>query len=384
MTLVSQIDAMHEQAAKLIGLDDFGANDYLEPLRLLMADHDRLGLRGTEPLTFGATVGSLVARLIAHDNFKRYPQYLQTKIEKPLIITGLPRTGSTSLHRLLAKDPHCQYLVPWLGNAPQPRPPRETWEQNPGYQMTHQGLEALYASAPVLRGMHPMQAGEADECRFAMEPSFWSPALAFSAVVGDYARWVEQSDARPAYAYYRKVLGLIAGDDRRQWILKDPTTHPWAPQRLLETFPDARIVWTHRDPATAIASVADMLLHARRQRAEVSVAQNGREHVQMWSVAIERLTRALEELPDSQIIHIHIDELQADPAGTAERIYRYFDMPVAEDTRAAWQNHARRDARSGHAEHHYRPEDAGVERAALEAQMPEYCARYRLRYGNAH
>lgn len=383
MSLVSQIDALHEQAAQLTGFDDFGPPDYREPMKLLMADYDRLAIPTGIEMAAGAFVGMLAARLFAYRGFRDHPAFAAARIEKPIIILGMPRTGTTSLQRLLAQDPDCQYLVPWLGNAPQPRPPRETWEANPWFQATHQGLEMLYTIAPMLRAMHPMRAGDADECRYAMEPSLWSPALAFAGVVGDYADWVVKADTRPAYTYFRKVLGLIAAGDRRHWILKDPTTHLWAPETMMEFFPDARLVYTHREPVTAMASVADMLWNIRvlRQRG-LTPQQNGREHLAMWAPAIERTTRVLERLPSWQVVHVHIEELNSDPVGTAERIYGHFGMPVGARTLDAWKRHVKTDARSGHGAHRYQAESAGIQASEVEARMPEYCASYRQRYGH--
>lgn len=381
MSLVSRMEALHEEAARQTGLHDFGPGDYREPMRLLLADYDRLGEAGGIEMAAGATVGILVARLTAYEGFKRHPDFAAARIEKPIIILGMPRTGTTSLQRLLAKDPGCQYLVPWLGNAPQPRPPRDTWEADPMFQATHAGLEMLYQIAPMLRAMHPMCADQADECRYAMEPSMWSPALAFAGVVGDYAQWMVSADRRPAYDYFRRVLGLIAGGDRRHWILKDPTTHLWAPETMLEFFPDARLVFTHREPVTALASVADMLLNIRRLRQRgITPEQNGAEHVALWAPAVERTAQVLERLPASQVLHVHIRELNDDPVGTAQRIYGHFEMPVGPETLDAWRQHAGADARSGHGEHRYKAEASGIDARRIEALMPTYCDFYRRRY----
>ena len=231
-SFLSRFDEFHEQAMKATGFDDFGASEYTEPLKLPLADYDKYGSFTPigEQITSAGTVGLLAARLFAQQGFKQHPDFIATPIEKPIVILGLPRSGSTTLHRLLVRDPDTQHLVPWLGNTPMPRPPRETWESNPFYQMTKQALDGFWEIFPDVKLMHPMLADEPDECRYAFESTFWSPATAFAGVMeGAYGEWVSNTVPRYAYAHYRKVMGLIAGGDRRRWILKDPTTHSWVP-----------------------------------------------------------------------------------------------------------------------------------------------------------
>lgn len=386
MTFLSQFDALHEQATKAAGLDDFGPADYIVPMKLLLSDYDngnRFNPLG-EQMICGAMVGLLVSRLIARQGFKTHLEFTHASIKKPIIILGMPRTGSTALHRLLVKDPGTQCLTPWLGNTPMPRPPKETWEDNPWFQMTAQGLEQFYQICPALKPMHPMLPGEADECRYGMEPSFWSPGFAFFGASGEYAEWVINADARYAYEYYKKVLGLIAGGDTRRWILKDPTTHIWAPQAALDAFPDALFVYTHRDPVTAMASLSDMMYTVRGMREPgLTSEQNGREQLALWGQAIEKTEEVLNQLSPSRIFNVHINELQADLAGTAERIYRYFELPVSDEAHQCWQQHARMDARSGHGAHHYKTESTGFNSNDVKAAIGRYCEKYRKLYGTA-
>ena len=179
---LSRFDAFHEQAMKATGLDDFGSTEYIEPMKLLLADYDKVGQFTPvgEMISSGGVVGLLISRLFAQQGFKTHPEFLNTPIEKPIVILGLPRSGSTTLQRLLAQDPGVQYLTPWLGNTPMPRPPRETWDANPWYQMTKQALDGFWEIFPDVKLMHPMLADLADECRYAFECTFWSPAIAFA------------------------------------------------------------------------------------------------------------------------------------------------------------------------------------------------------------
>ncbi|MET0986720.1 MAG: sulfotransferase [Steroidobacteraceae bacterium] len=383
-SLVAQIDAFHEQAAKATGFDDFGPPEYTAPLKLLLGDFDRYEdfNAATEQLVSGAIVLLLISRLCAQQGFKQHPALTTAPVQKPLIILGMPRTGSTALQRLLAKDPANQWITPWLGNTPMPRPPRATWESNPWYQMTAQGLQQFYGIFPELMGVHPMIADQADECRYGMEPSFWSPALAFAGTLGrDYAQWIPQSDARYAYRYYRRILGLIAGGDQRRWLLKDPTTHPWAPQALIETFPDANFVYTHREPVTAIASMSAMLYvvrHARTPR--LSPQQNAREQLAFTAPAVSELDKMLQSLGPNRVFHVHINELNADPVGTAQRIYGHFKLPVTQEALDGWQHHVTSDARAGHGLHQYTSEELELSPREVYDAFGAYTETYRRLY----
>ena len=383
MTLLTQFEALHEQAIKATNLDDFGAPDYVEPMKLLLSTYDkggRLNALGIE-MTVSATVGILVARLLAQQAFKAHPQFVNAEIEKPIIILGLPRTGSTALQRLLAKDPGCQWLTPWICNTPMPRPPRETWESNPMYQMTAQGLDQFFANFDGLLGLHPIRVAEADECRFIFDQTFWSPPLGGIGAFGDYTDWVVQADPHYAYAYHRKLLGLIAGGDTRRWILKDPTTHPFALPTLLDTYPDACFVFTHRDPVTALSSVSSMVYAIRKMREpSVSSAQNGRDQLALWGPTAEKMNSVLSSLPADRVIDIHVRELEADPVGTAEKIYRHFKQPVTDAARAAWTHHACTDARTGHAPHHYTIESCGFTASDVYDVVGGYGEKYRYQY----
>jgi hypothetical protein len=354
-------------------------------MKLLLADYDRYGCFTAvgEMISSGAMVTLLIARLMAQKGFKEYPEFANARIEKPIIILSMPRTGSTQLHRLLAQAPSLQHLTPWLGNTPMPRPPRETWDSNPWFQMTKQGLDAFWEIFPDVKPMHPMIADEPDECRYGFECTFWSPSLGFTGPLGGrYATWVASTTPRYAYQHYRKVLGLIAGEDKRRWVLKDPTTHSWAPDQLLEAFPDACYVYMHRDPVKALGSVADMLYPIRFTRmAYLTREQHGRDQLKFWAPAIEKLDAALSQLPPSRIIDVHINELHADPVGTAEKIFAHFNIPVTDVDKRAWQRYVDADPRGGHGEHRFEPESVGLTSQEVYAALPNYYAGYLRRYG---
>src|ERR1700739_2795658 len=161
-TDVGTVDELHASATKLVGLDDFGTDDddYLEALDVLLDSYRVEAGRtvlGSKMNRFFLR-GALVARLLAESAWKQYPQHADVSIERPIFVTGLPRTGTTILHRLLGADPVHQGRHRWLAKSPQPRPPRDTWDSNPWYSALNAQFEKAHAENPEYTGLHFMAA----------------------------------------------------------------------------------------------------------------------------------------------------------------------------------------------------------------------------------
>jgi Sulfotransferase family len=377
MNFVAQYEVFHELAVKATGLDDFGTCEYVEPLKLALSDFDnytKFSPAG-EQMMSSWLIGQLVGRLFAQQGFKSHPNFSNAPVNRPLIIIGMMRTGSTALLRLLAADPANQHLPFWLATMPMPRPVREAWEGNPWYRQAAQGLEQFYQAIPKIKRLHPMQAAEADECHLVLDHSCWSAGLASTARAPEYFEWYKGADARYAYQYYKKVLGLIAGGSTKRWVLKDPP-HLWGLDALLDVFPDACIVFTHRDITTSMTSMSSLVYELRRVREpELTSAQHGREMLAFWGQGLDKAERVRNVNDPARFFDIHIDQLQSDPIGMAESIYRYFNMPFTEQSRQALAQHVASDPRAGHGAHHYKTKDFGFTEHDVYANIGEYYER---------
>jgi len=378
MGFLTEFDAFHERAAQAVGLDDFGAADYVGPMKLLLSDYDehsRFAAAGTQMVGAGI-VGQLAARLLAQQGFKSHRESLTVPIDKPIFIVGMMRTGSTALHRLISKDPSNQWLPPWLGVTPMPRPARESWESNLLYQQMVEAFVQLDQLNPRIRQAHPMSAGEPDECRFATDPTFWSPGMAATAVVPEYAQWCLNGDARYAYREYRRVLALIAGGSHQRWVLKD-VCHLWGVDALLDVFPDACIVVTHRDLRSSMPSMASLAYELRRLREpELTPEQNARELIPLWGQALDKTEQVRARNPASRFLDVRIEEIESDPMGTVERIYRHFQLPMSDSSRRALKAHAAMNIRAGHSARRYSLEDFGLTEHEVHSGVGLYYDRY--------
>jgi sulfotransferase family protein len=247
-------------AIKSAGRDDFGSDSYREPLEVFTA-----ACRDEAELTpFGKfLVAAMLQRALANRlSLQRWasehPEVRAEVITAPWVIVGLPRTGTSILSMLLGLDPGARPLLQW--EAAHPIPPVTLAEagNDPRIAKTAKELAGLLKLNPPLKAMHPFGATLAEECVTLFMYDLRTLALETQAHVPSYARWLEQADMTPAYAQHRLALQVL--QSRRpteRWILKTPN-HLWHLDALIAAYPDARIIWTHRDPGPVVTSLASL------------------------------------------------------------------------------------------------------------------------------
>jgi hypothetical protein len=321
----------HETARSLTGLDDFGSDDYREGLDVLLRamDSDVNFTPVGRDFGAGTIIATLCARLHAQEGWKRHPECLQQSIHRPLIITGIPRTGTTALHKLLSLDPQFQGLEHWLADTPMPRPPRALWESNPHYQATVAGLDAFFQAVPEMRAAHEMTAHEVDECLEVLKQSFTTNRFSSGWHVPSYDAWFLEQDERASYRRYADVLRLIGTDDRRRWLLKNPG-HIAQLDVLLETFPDACVVQTHRDPVKALPSLCSVLAMSRRilEGDGVRLSRIGRRECRYWSEAVERAASVREQHSPRQFFDVDHRRFHGEPMQVVGELYAHFGLDL--------------------------------------------------------
>ncbi|PQM49324.1 hypothetical protein C1Y40_00445 [Mycobacterium talmoniae] len=259
-TDVGTVEDLHASASKFVGLDDFGADDdnYREALGVLLdsyqteADLTPLGSKMNRFFLRGA----LVARLLSQAAWQQHPEHADVVIERPIFVTGLPRTGTTALHRLLGADPAHQGLQMWLAEYPQPRPPRDTWDTNPVFQQLQAQFSQHHDENPGYTGLHFMTADELEECWQLLRQSLHSVSYETLAHLPSYAQWLSRQDWGPSYRRHRRNLQLIGlYDAEKRWVLKNPS-HLFALDALMATYPDALVVQCHRPAETIMRRCA--------------------------------------------------------------------------------------------------------------------------------
>ncbi len=382
-------DALHAAASSAAGgLDDFGDTDYREGLAVLLeayAKEARLTPFGRGMLK-AQLVAILRARLEAVAAWKREPSLRSVRIEAPLFVLGLPRTGTSALHALLAQDPTKQVLEYWLAQSPRPRPPRESWEREPRYRAAVRELRTVYWIDPGLRAIHDLTADGPEECRHLLGQSFTDDTFDSNATIPSYTAWYRERDMRASYRWHRAVLALIGSTSpERRWVLKYPA-HMAHLEALLEVYPDACFVFTHRDPAQVLPSLCSLVTRWRGlYERDADVARVARWQVAMWAERIEHALAVRARLPADRVFDLAHAEIVADPIAAVRGLHDHFgeSLNAAGEARLrAW-----RDAHppAAHGEHRVQPEDFGLEAGALRERFASYLGhlRERTRLGGA-
>ena len=329
---VGTVEDLHASASRRTGLADFGADDYTDGLAVLLDSYAAeagltpLGAKAQRALLRGA----LTARLFSEAAWQANPEYAEVPIDRPVFVTGLPRTGTTALHRLLTADPASQGLEMWLAQVPQPRPPRDTWRGQPGLPATsRRASPSTMRSIPSSWGVHYMAADQVEECWQLLQQSMRSVSFETLAYVPGYSAWLREQDWTGAYRRHRRNLQMIGLHDAgRRWVLKNPS-HLFALDALLAVYPDALVIQTHRSPRTAIASACSLAAHASAGWSPVFTGTViGRTQLDLWARGLSLFTAERARHDPARFYDVRYDDLVADPVGTVEAIYGHFGLPL--------------------------------------------------------
>jgi hypothetical protein len=377
--LLASEEALLEAARKATGLEDFGGGDWRTHLRVLLRAYDdeaHLTEMG-RTMVEGEIGAALAARLACEAAWARDPGLRRLPIRRPLFILGLPRSGTTALHWLLAQDPANQVLEYWLAAAPRPRPPRATWDAEPAFQAAVEVLRWTYETDPGLRAIHVMEADGPEECRHLFVQAFLDHTFDSNATIPSYTRWFEAQDMRPAYERHRDVLRLVGSTSpERRWVLKYPA-HLRELDALLAVYPDACIVQTHRDPARVLPSVCS-LVAGWRSLYEGSADRRaiGRWQVELYASMIETAMAVRARHDPRQFFDLHFPELLADPVAAVARMYDHFGLALSAETESRMRAWHEADRARKHAGHAYTAEAFGLSDAAIAERFAGYATHF--------
>ena len=376
-------DELHEQASKATGLSDFGAPDYLPALRVLLAsiDADARLTDGGAKLVWDALVITLVARAMTEKGWRDFPEYRQANIARPIVITGVPRTGTTALHKLLAVDPQFQGFEHWLTTCPMPRPPREEWHAQPQYAQAVRFVEGVFESAPDFRIAHNVVVDELDECLEILRQSFVSNRWACTWTSPGYDAWWQTQSEAGSYRRFADVMRLIGcHDPERRWLLKNPG-HIAALDLLFEELPDALVIQTHRDPVQAITSMSSTLYHLHSAfegaGAKVSAPLLGPRELEKWASAVDH-ARPVRERHRAQILDVDHLDFHRNPLDVIGRIYDHCGLRLTAEVEALMAQRVREKPELSHGAHNYDMADFGLRREGIEARFDTYIDEFGL------
>lgn len=352
------------------------------PLRLLLEDYRRhadLTLVGCFAARFDVlrllrNLAALAAREAAE------PAILAAPVEAPIFITGFPRAGTTFLHKLLAEDPASRCPMVWETVFPLPRP---GWRADPPARRiatVERQLAAFERLAPGFRAAHPITATGPQECTEITAHAFRSFRFETTHAIPDYRRWLRtEADHRPAYRFHRRFLQhLQHGAPPRRWVLKCPD-HVFALDALAEAYPDAQVVFLHRDPVDMLASVAGLTAILRRPfTARLDRAAIGRQVTEDWvqgaAAMVEADRRGL--FPPERVAHLQFRDLTRAPMETVAGLYDRFGLAMTAEAERRIAAAIEGMPRGGYGGLTHDLADYGIDPAAERARFAGYTARF--------
>jgi len=362
-----------EKARRCCQLDDFGDGEFVEALsRLLDACHREARLNVIGKLAVRSDIVRILCnRLLLTRDQRQYPKIGQQEIREPLFIVGLPRSGTTLLHILLAADPAHRAPLTWEVMSPSP-PTSEDREKR--IQQAARNLAALRWLAPTFETVHTTGAELPQECVSLMSPTFMSDQFDTMYNMPTYRAWFFSQDLRPAYEFHRRSLQHLQFRQAcKRWMLKAPA-HMFATPALLSIYPDARFVQIHRDPLEAVASVSSLVTILRRVFSDsVDPVQVGHDALIYWSQALKTFLLARDRLPASRVCDLRYADLRRDPIAATRHVYEHFGWSLSKTAEARIHAALAQQTSQTNGVHRY---DAAYFRLGGMNGFEEYCERF--------
>jgi hypothetical protein len=372
-------DALEDEAREQTGLQDYGDGCHREGLERLVDSMNResdLTETGEVMLQL-RLVNLLASRLRVEDTYRAHPSIEAEEVEGPVFVIGLPRTGTTALSQLVAADPQFRSVRMWESSSPCPPPETATEHTDPRIAEAEAGLEMMNQMFPLMRTMHYEEATSATECQDLLGMSFRTVHFDGMARVPSYLAWVTDCDMRATYRYHRRVLRLLQWHcPPRLWHLKTPV-HMFALDALLESYPNAKFLWSHRDPAKVLGSVCSLIHYIRSWASDRDDARElGTEQLERWWEAVSRAMDFRARLGAERFADLAFADLQDDPVDALGGAYEHIGVPFGDASRRAVEYWAGRHEPGSHGTHAYDLADFGLDAERVRARFSSYLAAF--------
>ena len=382
-------DAFEEErllrsARRVAGGDDFGPEPFLEPLQVLLDSLRSAPLNDLGTMIVrGTLLRSLSQRLRTQQWCDAHPEILDERIDAPVVVVGMMRSGTTLLQRVLASDPRLACAYGWEVGEPAPRDGWDAGAPDPRIPDAEAREEQTRVFATELFAIHPTYVHEAEEEIVFLADAFLSHIPEASCDVPRYRSWIDTQDFAPAYRWLRRMLQLLQwqkrqrGEARRPFVLKTPA-HLGYLETLLAEFPDSHIVHTHRDPVDVIASGASLNATLWRTHCDtVDPHEVGRQWIERMGWSCDRAVAARMHIPATQVTDVAFVDAVADPIGTAAAVLAAVDLDLTDDAVAAMEAWIAQDAkRETLPVHRYSPADFGLGESQIRERFADYTARF--------
>ena len=372
-------DELEDGARAATGLHDFGSPYYREGLeRTVDALNNEAELSEIGNVIQHATISNaLIQRLKVEDTYAQHPEIDHEVVGGPVFVIGLPRTGTTALSQLVAADPQFRSLRMWESQAPTPPPETATQDSDPRIAQAEEGLRMLDEMFPLMKTMHNSEATAATECQDLMGMSFRTFHFDGAVRVPSYLDWLMHCDMRETYTFHRRVLKLLQWHcPPTLWHLKTPV-HMFALDALIEAYPNAKFLWSHRDPAKVMGSVCSLIRYVRSWSSDRDDPEElGAEQLDSWAEAVRRAMDFRQRLGDSRFADVAFADLQHDPVGTLRAGYASLGLTFSDDSERAVEQWADEHKPGSRGAHDYELSDYGLTPEGVRERFADYLRTY--------
>lgn len=366
-----------ERAVQAAGADDFGPGGFEEGLERTLAALASLPLTGTaRAQAESKVVSDLATRLRIEQWRKAHPAVAEQQIEGPVLVCGMPRTGTTATVGMMALDDRFRFLRAWEAVQPIPPPKLGAEAQDPRRLAAQKATESGTTQA-----MHISDPDGPEEDLVMLAGLNMHAYYGVYPMPDDFLAWWRDADFASTYAYHRRVLQHLQSErPPHLWLLKSPP-HLFKLEAFAAEYPNARFVMTHRDPAKLIPSVSSLhhALNAERcLPGSLDKTTYGPRWLAFWAEGMERALAARRRIGEDRFIDVWNEDVVRDPVGTFRALYAGLGFEFSDELQARVEAYNRRNARGAFGEHRYIAEEYGVTREAIRAAFGDYIDRFEL------
>ena len=375
--------SMLAAARSATGLQDMGGDHFVAPMRQLIANLEKRELTALGKVSTRAiALKHLTNRLCLTEHFRQHPTLKDLPIERPVFILGFPRTGTTLAQDLLAKAPGSRALQFWELATPVPVSEDEGRDRHLRTKDAQQKLDVTYRVAPELMQVHETRTDTLEECWPLLANSFSAANWEMSMGCTDYGGWLLEQDLVPAYQDYKRSLQVLASNSPgRRLVLKCPD-HLATLDALLEVFPDACLVWTHRDPVDCIASYCSMVSIGWRvvfgKYHPLEIGPVVHDGFLRW---VTRAMAVRDRVGEDRFFDVNFEDFTASPAATIEAMAEHCGMPGRSASEVAADMARGRSDEKG--KHVYSVPRYGIDPDAVHRSFAEYIERFSVTTRNS-
>jgi hypothetical protein len=371
------VDELIERARRQTGLDRFDSESYREGLDILVADANREDRPDEMVDRFEQTiVKSLSDRLKTTDYLARRPELLDRPVPRPVFVFGIPRTGTTLLNNLLAADPNRRSALSWEIDDPVPPPTSDRLYTDPRALARLEAERKMLEANPSIGKYYRFSAVYPNECMFIMIHDFKGLAWESRGKLPAYRDWLFSTDMTSAYQYHKQFLQLLQADAPGIWNLKMPSHALWL-ETLLKIYPDARLVWAHRDPITATSSFCSLIKMGHTTglgRIDIDWISEDMP----WQ-AIQHADRIMDfrdKHGEDRVIDIHYADMVRTPIEAMRKLYAALGDEFTPEAEAGMQKWIDDNPQNKFGKHEYKLAEFGLTPQKVESMFERYLTRY--------